>query len=92
MPVPERLRKWRAVGGNTASLSISRHGDRLAYTESILDTNIWRMNGPAVKGGDHRPAKLIASTRQERKPSVFTGRQENRFHIWIDQELLRLGM
>jgi Tol biopolymer transport system component len=56
------------VGGNTASFSVSRQGHRLAYTESVLDTNIWRMDGPALRGGDHRPTKLIASTRQEGNP------------------------
>jgi len=75
---PERV---ATVGGNTASFAISRQGHRLAYTESVLDTNIWRMDGPALKGGDHRPTKLIASTRQEWKPSIFAGRQENCFHI-----------
>ena len=91
--------KVAGVGGNTASFSISRHGDRLAYTESILDTNIWRMNGPTVKGGDHRPAKLIASTpgktealsfHQTGKRIVFTSDRSGTPEIWAcDAE--RLG-
>jgi Tol biopolymer transport system component len=58
---PEQL----AVGGDSAStLAISRQGDRLAYSQEVRDTNIWRIE--TIPG--QNPVRLISSTRQDYGP------------------------
>jgi Tol biopolymer transport system component/predicted Ser/Thr protein kinase len=56
---PARL----AVGGeHIFGLSISPHGNRLAYQENLININIWRIEGPNSTGGTNQPTKLISST------------------------------
>src|SRR5262245_3314857 len=56
---PERL---TAAGDNVYSPAISRQGNRIAYTQSNVDTNIWRFEAPNSPGRTGGPTKLIAST------------------------------
>jgi Tol biopolymer transport system component/DNA-binding winged helix-turn-helix (wHTH) protein len=58
-----------AVGAeNALDPSIALHGNRLAYTHKLGDTNIWRLDlhphGPAT------PTRLISSTRLDHNPSL----------------------
>jgi WD40 repeat protein len=57
-----------AIGevSNPFRVSIARHGERLAYTRSFYDTNIWR--APADGQGPAPGARLIASTQLEEAP------------------------
>jgi Tol biopolymer transport system component len=67
---PERV----AVAGNDPrSPTLSLRGQRLAYSQSFDDTNIWRIAWPhagdrAPSGNPGSPAKLIASTRLDVAP------------------------
>ena len=85
---PESL---MAGAGNIESVSISRQGHRLAYTQSNLNTNIWRIEGPAVRRRNNRPTKLIASTRgeadaqfsPESKKIAFNSDRTGSPEIWV---------
>ncbi len=85
---PERL----AAGGETAYWpSISRQGSRLAYTQYLTDSNIWRAPGPSSTGRRASPAKLIASTRPDVGPQfspdgkriVFVSGRSGSPEIWL---------
>ena len=77
---PSRL--WVALGG-TFYPSVSRQGDRLVYTESFKDTNIYAYEGPGfgtlsnlapesrfVPAGFGGPRGLIVSSRRDDSPSI----------------------
>jgi eukaryotic-like serine/threonine-protein kinase len=78
------------AGVNAVAIAISRNGNRLAYAESISDTNIWRMDGPASTG-DHTAVKLIGSTRRDGgaqyspdgKKIVFASDRSGSPEIWM---------
>ncbi|HKA18466.1 MAG TPA: winged helix-turn-helix domain-containing protein [Blastocatellia bacterium] len=70
-----RLWKISAAGGTPEPLalgsnptwigmqfSISRQGNRLAYSIAFSDKNIWRMKVPSSKGHSASPVKLISSS------------------------------
>ena len=63
---PERL--VTAVGYNIGRLSISRHGDRLAYAQQFLDTNIWRVELASTKRKVSAPTMLISSSKSDSAP------------------------
>jgi Tol biopolymer transport system component len=79
------------IGENASFLSISREGNRLAYTRSTTDTNVWRY--PLAGGGGEQPApyRLISSTRQEQGPQyspdgrriVFASNRTGSMEIWV---------
>jgi Tol biopolymer transport system component len=55
--------------GEDASMSaVSRKGNRLAYIHEKVDTNIWRIPGPASTVKAAAPLKLISSTREDVSP------------------------
>ncbi len=70
---------------------VSRTGNRLAYTQSLFDRNIWRisLNGPAA--GGEPPLKIASSTQDEDSPDyspdgrriVFASRRSGNFEIWL---------
>ncbi|HSE37763.1 MAG TPA: protein kinase, partial [Blastocatellia bacterium] len=62
---PERL--LTAVGYDIARLSISRQGDRLAYTQSFVDTNIWRVE-LGIQRKVSVPTMLISSSKSDSAP------------------------
>ncbi|MFY9573659.1 MAG: protein kinase [Blastocatellia bacterium] len=63
---PERL--VTAVGYNIGRLSISRQGDRLAYAQQFLDTNIWRFELASTKRKVSAPTMLISSSKSDSAP------------------------
>ena len=92
---------WRvAVGGGKPRLipslglradflSISRTGQRLAYSHWFSDTNIWQFH-PA-SGGQAEARKVIASTREDRSPQyspdgariAFRSDRSGSNEIWV---------
>lgn len=85
---PERL----AEGGlNASNLAISRQGNRLAYTQSAYETNIWRIDLPGSTSRSRSPTMLISSTRQDAAPHyspdgkriVFESTRSGDSEIWI---------
>lgn len=76
--------------------AISRQGNRLAYNESFLDSNIWRLEGPGAAearaaGRRALPARLIFSTREDHSPQfspdgrriVFVSDRSGSTEIWV---------
>jgi Tol biopolymer transport system component len=84
---PERI--MTATGNNTR-LSVSRRGNRLAYSLNIADTNIWRMEMAGTKWKASAPTMLISSTRADRAAEyspdgeriVFCSDRSGGFEIW----------
>jgi eukaryotic-like serine/threonine-protein kinase len=80
-----------AAGENTVGLSVSRHGDRLAYVADRTDYNIWRAPGPASGGSRTAPASLIASTMFDGSPDyspdgkriAFASDRSGTNEIWV---------
>jgi len=78
-----------SVAGYTPA--ISHRGDRLAYTRSVKDTNIWRLElaGPDGKAGE--PVSLISSTYEDDAPQyspdgkkiVFTSGRSGHTEVWV---------
>jgi Tol biopolymer transport system component len=85
---PERL--LTAVGYTISRLSISRKGNRLAYAQQFLDTNIWRVELASTKRKVSEPAMLISSSKSdadaqyapEGKRITFRSDRSGSFEIW----------
>jgi len=79
------------AGGDAHAPSISLHGDRLAYVHTLTHVNIWRMEGPSVKGARKSPAKFIASSRMDNegeyspdgKRIVFASDRSGNSELWV---------
>jgi Tol biopolymer transport system component/DNA-binding winged helix-turn-helix (wHTH) protein len=85
---PERL---TTAEHDVYSPTISRLGNRLAYTQSLMDGNIWRLAVRSSRVQDEPPLKLIASTQEDNGPQyspdgrriVFASRRSGSFEIWV---------
>ncbi len=85
---PERL---TAGDRDVYSPTISRRGNRLSYTQSMMDGNIWRIGLHGSKGQESPPVKLISSTQEDSGPQyspdgkriVFASRRSGSFEIWV---------
>ena len=85
---PERLYVGRE---DVYEVAVSQQSHRLAYLQSLTDTNIWRWEKPGSSGRGKPPVKLIASTRQETNPQyspdgnkiVFTSDRSGHLEIWV---------
>ena len=81
---PRRL----SVGENGVFPSISRQGNRLVYSQSISDSNIWRVN---LSDPREPPTQLIASTRADSNPQyspdgnkiVFNSNRSGNTEVWV---------
>lgn len=86
---PERLAG--GIGEGASVIAISQKGDRLAYTRSIVDTNIWRYPMPGKSASGTEPVRLISSTRHEQGPKyspdgqriVFSSNRTGTQEIWV---------
>lgn len=79
------------VGQNANSPSISRDGNRLAYVNSIIDSNIWRVDLSSSRHKATSPAMLISSTIYDHSPEyspngkriAFASARSGSPEIWI---------
>ena len=81
-----------AVGGEgTIALTVSRHGNRLAYAKASQGTDdIWRIELSKATGRGSSPLKFIASTRDEETPKyspdgrsiAFASDRSGSMEIW----------
>lgn len=86
---PERL--VTAVGSEIARLSLSRKGDRLAYSQHFVDTNIWRVELAGTKGKVSPPTMLISSSKSDSAPQyapdgkriTFRSDRSGSLEIWV---------
>jgi Tol biopolymer transport system component len=80
-----------SVGEDGEDLSISRQGNRLAYSRSIYDPNIMRLELPAPNAKPGLPAAFISSTRTDWAPQfspdgkkiAFSSDRSGSFEIWV---------
>jgi eukaryotic-like serine/threonine-protein kinase len=85
---PERV---VGVGPRVFSPAISRQGDSLAYTQSLDDMNIWRLEVPSPVGRTGPPTRLISSTQWEVGPGyspdgkriVFASDRTGSWELWV---------
>ena len=87
--IVEAVRDAGAVIERRLSFDISHQGNRLAWTQSIDDVNIWQydLNGPAPQ----KPQKFLASTKSEVSPQyspdgkriVFASDRSGSWEIWV---------
>ena len=92
---PRRISSTLLFAGNP---SVSLKGDRLAYTETWVDTNIYVSTGSGfdrsgVLGRFGEPVKLIASSREDHSPSfspdgeriAFVSNRTGHSEIWTSR-------
>ena len=85
---PERLPTGQE---NSTAPAVSRLGDRLAYVQDALDTNIWRVKVPSSTGTRTSPIKFISSTHGDISPHfssdgkqiVFASDRSGSREIWM---------
>lgn len=81
------------VGQNALRPTISGSGNRLAYTQSLADTNIWRIEVPGSTGQRNPPTRLIYSTQADSDPEyspdgsriAFASTRSGNSEIWVCQ-------
>jgi Tol biopolymer transport system component/DNA-binding winged helix-turn-helix (wHTH) protein len=84
---PERLAR---SGSGINDPSISRQGNRLVYTQSLVDTNIWRLDLSA-SSKDRSDMPFISSTRldvearysPDGKKIAFISKRSGTYQIWV---------
>jgi Tol biopolymer transport system component len=84
---PERL---AGSGRGINDPSISRQGNRLVYSQSVVDTNVWRLDlsGPSTKPSD---SPFISSTRldvearysPDGRKIAFASNRTGTYQIWV---------
>jgi Tol biopolymer transport system component/serine/threonine protein kinase len=81
-----------AVGGDYAQFpSVSRQGNRLAYTQAIFDVNIWKFEVPDSMGRNGSPTEVISSTRDDSGPQIsfdgkkiaFNSSRSGSYEVWV---------
>jgi Tol biopolymer transport system component/serine/threonine protein kinase len=82
------------IGENATFIAVSRQGTRLAYTRSVIDTNVWRYPIPGKAPAGAEPARLLASTRHEQGPKyspdgrriAFSSNRSGTQEIWVSDQ------
>src|SRR6266496_5189976 len=85
---PERLTNSER---DIYSPTISRQGNRLSYTQSMMDANIWRIGLHGSRRQADLPLELISSTQEDNGPQyspdgkkiVFASRRSGSYEIWM---------
>lgn len=83
--------KMPGLADSAGFLALSRNGRRLAYTRSVIDTNIWRFQLPDRLVTSPTGAVIVPSTRGEVAPRyspdgkrfVFTSNRSGALEIWV---------
>ena len=86
---PPDVRPFSAVGEHATTVSVARQGHRLAYTRYVFDINIWRV--AAGLRTTSEPARLVASTREDRMPAfspdgkriAFISERSGHREVWV---------
>jgi Tol biopolymer transport system component len=79
------------IGANGTDLTISRHGNRLAYVEAKYDSDIWRIDLASSPTQGIPPSRLIQSSQEDANPLyspdgkniVFNSNRSGSVEIWI---------
>jgi Tol biopolymer transport system component len=85
----QRVAEVSAVDASEPAMS--RQGNRLAYRQVSVNTNVWQIRMPVAKGRWGAPGKLISSTRSQSgeqyspdgKKIVFASNRSGTPQIWI---------
>ena len=85
------IHPFPAAGENARLPAISAKGDRLAFTRTVLDLNIWRaeLSGDTLEGAEARV--IIASTRSDKSPRfspdasriAFVSDRSGAANVWV---------
>jgi Tol biopolymer transport system component len=81
----------QGIGSDAVNLALSRKGNRLVYSRSFRDYNIWRMPLPAAGSSPEPPRRFLASTRYEESPAyspdgkhiAFSSNRNGARQIWV---------
>jgi Tol biopolymer transport system component/predicted Ser/Thr protein kinase len=91
MAVSKSVKPHRLALGAAWVPAVSRQGNRLAYSTSNVDTNIWRLEVPPFGGKPGEPAKILDSTFLEGEPAyspdgrkiAFMSSRSGSWEIWV---------
>ncbi len=91
LPASGGALKRLEIAGAGFAPAISRDGNRLAYTRSVSDTNIWRVQLPSAGPAKPNSAPLIASSRLESTAQyspdgnriAFASDRSGNMEIWV---------
>ena len=81
------IEQLRGIGQRATGPVIARRGRRLAYVESVRDTNVWRV----AATGEGLAQPLVSSTREEGSPDyspdgariAFASNRSGNWEVWV---------
>ena len=81
------VEQLRGIGQRATGPVIARRGRRLAYMESVRDTNVWRV----AATGEGLAQPLVSSTREENHPDyspdgariAFSSNRSGSWEVWV---------
>ncbi|MBL8231862.1 MAG: serine/threonine-protein kinase [Bryobacterales bacterium] len=84
-------RKIPYIGTNVGSPNVSARTNRLAYSQELMDINLWRMELGGSSGRNSAPSRFVASTFTDTNPTfspdgskvVFASDRSGGMEIWI---------